>query len=159
MSNVHVVMVLGYFISCMLIYSLFLDAVMSKMSLLKLFFVLAAISFLIPIKLYRKWLTMSMYEYVFFNILGLTTISCALFFVLNASFKGQPYEESYKIVNIERQGKAFLFDLEHDQYKEEEYLRTIRDKDPYYRNGNEFFSITFSDGLFGVRIVENKRLH
>lgn len=159
MGGVQAFFVITYFVCTFVIFNLFENAEINGIGLIKLLCLLIGASFLIPIKFYRKWFTMSMYEYIFFNVLGFSTLFAALLFVLNFSFKGTAYEETYKIVNIERLEKAYRFDLENDVYKEKEYLRTIGDRDPYERKGNQYLSITFSDGLFGVRIIENKRLH
>lgn len=159
MSYIHAFMVLGYFVSCFLILSYFPKAVIDFEGLLKLFCLIIALSFIVPIKLYRKWLTMSMYEYIFLNLLGISTLGCALFFVLNESFRGEPYEETYKIESIERVHKAFVFNLEDAAYDQEVYLRTIKDKEQFEKTGNKYLSLTFAEGLFGVRVIENKRLH
>jgi hypothetical protein len=159
MSFIHAFMVVAYFVSCFLILSYFPDAVLDLSDLLKLFCLIIAISFLVPIKLYRKWLTMSMYEYIFLNVLGISTLGCALFFVLNDSFKGEAYEETYKIVAIERVHKAYVFSLEGEAYEDQVYLRTIKDNETYEKLGNEYLSLSFANGLFGVKVVENKRLH
>ncbi len=159
MHPIHVIMVVGYFVSCFMIYNFFQDVELSAFQLLKIFCLLVGIGFLIPIKLYRKKLTMSMYEYIFFNLLGFSTISCALLFLLNASFKDATYEETYRITDIERIHKAYILSLEEDAYADKEYLRIIRDKDNIEKRGNQFYSISFSDGFLGVRIIEKKRLH
>lgn len=159
MHPIHVIMVVGYFVSCFLIYLFFQEVELSAFELLKIFCLLIGIGFLIPIKVYRIKFTMSMYEYIFFNFLAFSTINCAILFSLNFAFKGQPYEETYRVTNIERVHKAYVFSLENDQYEDKEYLRTIRDKDNYQKTGNQYFSLSFSDGLLGIRVIENKRLH
>lgn len=159
MSFVHAFMVLGYFVSCFLLLNYFPNAEMSIGGLFKLFCLLIGLSFLVPIKLYRKKLTMSMYEYIFLNVLGISTLGCALFFILNDSFSGQSYEETYRITEIERQHKSYVFSLEDNAYEDQEYIRTMKDKDNYEKLGNQFFTLQFADGLFGIRVIENKRLH
>ena len=159
MTNFQVLMVLGYFISVFIIFQQFKDLDMSKFELFKLLVLLLSLSFLIPIKLYRKALTMSMYEYVIFNFIGFTTISCALVFTLNYTFKGEVYTESHKIEKIIRLDKGFLFQLEDETYADREFLRTMNDNEDFKREGNEYLNLTFSDGLFGIRIIEGRGLH
>jgi hypothetical protein len=46
--------------------------------------------------------------------------------------------------------------LEGGQYEDEDYLRVIYDKDFPNIKGTSEYSIKFSDGYFGLRVIEEK---
>lgn len=159
MNNFTVFMVILYFVSLFISIQFFkiIDLSLYKFFRLNLLFI--GISFLIPIHFYRKKLSMSFYEYTLINILSIGPFLCALCLILNFLFSGEVYVESYAIVNKERKGSQVLFSLENEEYKEKEYLRTINDYEDVGSIGNaNQLNIQFSDGLFGIRIIEGKRL-
>lgn len=159
MGTFHVLMVVSFFVSIFIILYQYPLADITILEFFKLICLLIGVSFLIPIKLYRKKLTMSIYEYIISNIISFTPVACALFFILNISFRGAMYEESYKIVHMERGDEKIVFTLENDQYADRVFLRSIHDKEVYEKEGNQYLSIYLSDGLFGMRIIEKKKLH
>lgn len=159
MHSVTVVMVVVYFISCVIILNGFVNADLKAFELIRLLCLLLGISFFVPLRLYRKKLTMSMYEYILINLLGVTPILCALFFSINWFSKGEVYAETYRIEVFERVEKDMLLQLEGDAYQDRAFLRTIHKNEEFVKDGNEFYTIYFSDGVLGLRFVEGKRLH
>ena len=159
MERFQIIMVICFFMSALqsLIYFQKMD--LSLLGLIKLYSLFLGLSFLLPISLYRIKLTISFYEYIIFNVISIAPGLLAILFTLNASFSSPPYVESYKIVTMEHTEFKSVYTLEKNAYQEKEYLRSINDKDKVEISGNEFFSIHFSDGLFGLRIVEKKELH
>lgn len=131
---------------------------MGILGLFKLFCFMVGASFLIPIKIYRKRLTMSIYEYIIFNIITIAPIFCSSFFVLNNVFASDTYVESYKVINIKVDHGNSFYILENEQYKEKEYLRTINNSDVSDVKGSDSLKIYFSDGLFGLREIRKKEV-
>ena len=128
----------------------------SNFGLFRLLAITAALWFFVPIKLYRKKFTMSFYEYIIFNIISFAPTSIVLLFILNLNLNGAPYIETYQIESFEPFERKYIFHLKNGQYEDEEYLRTIHDKNFQYLNGTSHYSIKFSDGYFGLRVIENK---
>ena len=128
----------------------------SIFGLFRLFAIAGALGFLIPIKFYRKKWTMSFYEYVTFNIISFAPISIVIVFILNLTFKHSPYTETYPISSFEPFKRKYEFHLEQGQYEDEDYLRVIYDKDFPNIKGTSEYSIKFSDGYFGLRVIEEK---
>lgn len=159
MDSFQIIMVICFFASALqsLIYFQKMD--LSLFGLVKFYCLFLGLSFLIPISLYRSKLTMSFYEYVIFNIISIAPGLLAVLFTINASFSSSPYVESYRIITMDHTEFKSVYTLENDAYKEKEYLRSINDKDEVEISGNEFLSIYFSDGLFGLRLIEKKELH
>lgn len=152
-------MVILYFVSLFISIQFFQIVDLSLYEFLRLNFLFIGISFLIPIYLYRKKLSMSFYEYTLINILSIGPFLCTLCLIVNFFFSGETYTESFAIVNKERVGNQVIFTLENEQYEGKEYLRTIYDYEDVGRIGSaNQLQIQFSDGLFGIRIIEGKRL-
>lgn len=159
MGWLHIAMVLAYFLSIAVILNGYPVVDLTLYEFFQMLCLMLAITFLIPLKLYRKKLTMSIYEYIILNFIGLTPFLCASFLLANEGMKGNNYEESYKIIHIERVEKSTVFTLENDQYQERPYLRTIYDSETFVKTGIDSLGILFSKGGLGVRIIERKRLH
>lgn len=158
MEGVTVLAIFTFFMSCFYSITHFMTVDMGILGLFKLFCFMVGASFLIPVKVYRKWLTMSIYEYIIFNIISLAPLFCSSFFILNNMFASDVYIESYKVIDIEvDRGKSYYI-LENKQYEDEEYLRTINNADVSDVKGSDSLKIYFSDGLFGLREVRKKEV-
>lgn len=128
----------------------------SNFGLLRLLLFAMAIGFLIPIKLYRKKLTMSFYEYIIFNIISFAPSSISLLIILNLCFHSNPYIETYKVIGFESSEEKYIYHLENDQYIEEEYIRTIYDDNFPNISGHNYYAIQLADGHFGLRVIQKK---
>jgi hypothetical protein len=159
MHAVHVTMVVVYFASCLVVLNAFLIADLNTFELIRLICLMLAISFFIPIKVYRRKFTMSMYEYILLNLIGISPLFMALFLGGNWMFKGEAYEESYRIEEMVRDDKSMILMLENDAYQEREFLRTLYPNEEFEKEGTDNYSIYFADGPFGVRFIEGKKLH
>ncbi|MFT4756829.1 MAG: hypothetical protein ACI91R_001479, partial [Vicingaceae bacterium] len=82
--------------------------------------------------------------------------SIVILFILNLTFKNSPYIETYPISSFEPFKRKYEFHLEEGQYEDEDYLRVIYDKDFPNIKGTSEYSIKFSDGYFGLRVIEEK---
>ena len=131
----------------------------SNFGLFRLLAITTALWFFIPIKLYRKKFTISFYEYVIFNIISFAPTSIVLLFILNLTFNSSPYIETYQISDFEPFDEKYIFNLADGQYQEDEYLRTIYDYNFPNIQGTTEYSIKFSDGYFGLRVIEEKSSH
>ena len=106
-----------------------------------------------------KKFTISFYEYVIFNIISFAPTSIVLLFILNLTFNSSPYIETYQISDFEPFDEKYIFNLADGQYQEDEYLRTIYDYNFPNIQGTTEYSIKFSDGYFGLRVIEEKSSH
>jgi len=159
MENFTYVMILAYFCALFYIIQTFPYLDLKKMELLRFYCLFLAIGFLFPLKLYRKKFTMSIYEYLIFNILTFASSTFALFLILNASVTIEEAVESYKIEHVRRVDGYTIYTLENNAYEEKKYLRKINDIDLVTVNGENYLKIHFKKGLFGIRIVERKELY
>lgn len=159
MHAIHVLMVVVYFISSLIVLNAFLIADLNTFELIKLICLMLAISFLVPVKFYRRRLTISMYEYILLNLIGISPFFMALFLGGNWTFRGDSYEESYRIEQMIRDEKSMILVLEDDAYAEREFLRTLNPNEEFEKEGTENYSIFFADGPLGIRFIEGKRLH
>jgi hypothetical protein len=128
----------------------------SNFGLFQLLAITVAIWFFVPIRLYRKKFTMSFYEYIIFNIISFAPTSIVLLFLLNLAFNGSPYIETYPIIKFEPSKEKYIFKLADGQYEEAQHLRTIYDYNFPNIHGTSQYSIKFSDGYFGLRVIEEK---
>ncbi|MDA9782959.1 hypothetical protein N9B55_00955 [Vicingaceae bacterium] len=131
----------------------------SNFGLFRLLAITTALWFFIPIKLYRKIFTMSFYEYVIFNIISFAPTSIVLLFILNLALNSSPYIETYTISSFEPFDDKYIFHLVDEQYEDDEYLRTIYGDNFPKIEGTSEYSIKFSDGYFGLRVIEDKSSH
>lgn len=159
MESFNILMVVSFFMASFYVFHSFFSLDIDLFNLLQFYCLFIGLGFLIPIKLYRKKLTMSFYEYLLFNLLSFSPVLIALFFFVNNSFKGGTYVETYNIAHYELNEYGAVYTLEKGQYKDKTYLRSVNQNNNAEVLGNSKLSIYFSDGLFGLRIIENKVLH
>lgn len=159
MSSVHAIMVLSWFFCNLYILELFTKLEINLFQLVQIGVSGIALGFFIPITIYRKKFTMSFYEYIILNILSAGPILCAAFIFLNVTFSSPSYVETYKITSSYRKDGNSVYLLENNTYLDKEYLRTVKHNKNYKKGGSEYLKIQFSDGLFGIRLIEAKSLH
>ena len=154
-----ILMVAGYFIASLIIFNLFTSLDLSLIQLVQLFCLFLGLCFLIPIRLYRKILPISYYEYILFNILSASPFLILLAFSINMMFRGDTYIESYEILDIEVTPSKTIYTLENNAYEDKEYLRSINPNEDLEISGSKNLAIYFSDGLLGIRIIEKKKTY
>ena len=159
MDDFNIITVCSFFMGCFLIFFQFESLDLSLFGLIKFYALFVGISFLIPIKLYRKKLTMSFYEYLLFNFLSFAVLAIALLFYTNNKFAGPTYVETYEIINFDQNEYETVYILKDNQYENKKYIRSVKQGDEVIIEGNSKLSIYFSDGLFGLRKIEKKLLH
>lgn len=153
------IMVTSFFPSSITVLMVFRILDLTKFQFLQLFALILAISFFIPIRLYRKKLTISFYEYTIFNFISITPMLLALIFSLNIIFTGNTYVETYSIVKREPSKYQYVYTLADNQYEDKKYLRTIYSNNYPNITGFSKYSIYFQDGMFGIRVIEKKLAH
>jgi len=158
MDRFQIVLIGIFFLSCFACLTMFYSLDLSLFGLFKLLCLFIGISFLVPISLYRKKFTMSFYEYIIFSAISIAPAMLTLTLFTNIALKSPSYVENYKIEHIEHTSIRSIYTLENNAYHEKVYLRSIGNKDEVVVNGSSKFSIIFSDGLFGIRIIEGKQL-
>jgi hypothetical protein len=159
MESFQITMVCVFFASCFLSLTIFNELDLSLFGLFKLLSLFIGVSFFMPISFYRKKFTMSFYEYVIFSCISVGPALLTLMLYLNIGFKSPSYTESYGIESVVHNSSQSVYTLTGNVYEDKEYLRSIGNKDEVVVEGSSNFSIVFSDGLFGIRIIEQKRLH
>jgi len=159
MNNLTVVLLFIYFGSLFYIVSSFPHIDLSAVGLLKLLCLTLAFGLIIPIKFYRKKFTMSIYEYLIFNLLAFAPALLSVMLLLNNIIIMNSYKETYHIVSQKRISGYTIYELQDNAYQEKEYLRRINDLDLVSMHGSEKLTIHFSEGLFGIRYIDKKELH
>lgn len=159
MSSITLLGIIAYFTSCFYVVYTFESLDIRVLGIFKLFCFFIGISFLIPIKIYRKKLTISIYEYIILNIITVAPVLCSIVLFLNAVFAGDPYTEQYKITSTYIEGTQVYYVLENDTYLDKPYLRTINKNEEADFQGTDYIELTFKDGLFGIRKVVSKKFY
>ncbi len=159
MSTFTVLAIAAYFICCFYIFIQFQTLALNVLGLIKLICFFIGASFLVPLKLYRKRFTMSIYEYLIINIIGISPMSCALFLFFNVIFSGPTYIETYKINSFYSDRNRVYYVLENNVYSDVPNIRSIDKNKAAEFMGKDSLRIHFKDGLFGIRKIHNTTLH
>ncbi len=153
--------VLAYFINYFFIIELFKILELKLLNLFRLLALTVGISFFIPIRVYRKKIRLSYYEYIIYNLICVGPLFLLLILSLNIGFSSKNYTETYSIVSINKidEYSGHVLTLENDAYEDKLYLREIKATENI---GNistaKKIEYKFSDGLFGIRIIKDKTL-
>lgn len=159
MSAITLMAIVAFFFSCFYIVHIFQSLEISILGMFQLFCFFIGVSFLIPIKLYRKKLTVSIYEYIILNIITVAPVLCSLLLILNIAFAGNPYHENYRIISSYMEGTQVFYELENNKYNDKPYLRTISKNETVDFSGTRNLELTFKDGLFGIRKIVSKKFY
>ncbi len=157
MGNVHVVMTLAFFIGLFLLVNFASETVISIWGITKVVVGIFAISLLVPIKWYRKKLTMSIYEFFLISLLGYAPLFGGLFFFTNHIGSDNFHVETYNIESIEMSRYFSTIHLENDTLEEYAILTAFDSRDSAYYKGRSTARYEFKDGLWGLKIVLDKR--
>lgn len=157
MGPVHILMSLGLFIGLFFIINFATVTVISTWSITKIFAGVLAISLLVPIKWYRKKLTMNIYEFFLLGLLGYAPLITGTFFAANYFTSSNEHSEVYKIEQVEM--STFYSDLilENDTLNEYALLTCFDSRDSSLYKGRTKAKYTFEDGGFGLKILIDKR--
>ena len=83
MGTVHILMTIALFIGLFFIINYATVTVISTWNITKIFAGILAISLLVPIKWYRKKLTMNIYEFFLLSLLGYAPLLTGVYFAAN----------------------------------------------------------------------------
>lgn len=132
------------------------------LNLSKFFALSSVIGFLIPLKLYSKWLHLIKYEMIIFNIIGVAPFLTGLFLLLNFLFVSESYTNNYKIEKIYLEGeqdyRSIGVVLENNIFSKERKIVEITDTPPSDIFEYHFLKLTLSKGLFGYEVIKEKTL-
>lgn len=159
MEAITLIGVIAYFASCFFIVYIFQSLDISVFGMFQLFCFFVGASFLIPIKLYRKKLTMSIYEYIILNVITVAPVLSSLMLIINILFAGDSYKEHYSITSSYMDGTQVYYTLENNAYADKPYLRTINKNELAEFKGTNNIELTFKDGLFGIRKIVSKKFY
>jgi hypothetical protein len=157
METIHILMALALFIGLGLIITFATSTVITIWGITKIFAFVLAISLLIPIKWYRKKLTMNVYEFFLLSLLGYAPIITGLFFTLNFTTRSNYHVETYTIQSIEK-GKYYSdVHLKNDTLSEYSLLTSYDTRESNFYLGRKTMRYEFEDGGFGLKILVDKR--
>jgi hypothetical protein len=157
MGPIHLLMTVTFFIGLFLITNYATVTVISTWSITKIFAGILAISLLIPIKWYRKKLTINIYEFFLLGLLGYAPFLTGIYFATNYFTRGNEHVETYKIEQVEMH--TFFSDLilENDTLNEYALLTCFDSRDSGLYKGRTKAKYTFEDGGLGLKILVDKR--
>lgn len=158
MAGLTYLAVMIYFGSCGYIISTNSYFDLTLFGYLKIFCFFIGLAFLIPVRIYRKKYTMSIYEYIIINFIAIAPILSAGFLMSNQLFVSDISTECYEIVEKKNINGDIHFFLKDDVYADKPYLRTIKNRDKFVRYGTDNYCIEFKNGWFGLRTIESKSL-
>ena len=160
----YTAMLLGWFIGIVTIYVIGLITVLNMYDFTRIIAFFCLSGLLIPLRFYRKYLSIDKLEVVFFNIMGVGPIIFSFLLLLNFFTAGPHRIETYEIVAKEaldsslHGGKTFYrVTLEDDALERYPTLRRI---DPvehnFYPANTNRMNFEFSTGIIGWDILHGK---
>lgn len=158
-DNLMGFIVILYFIVTICVTAIFQILDLSIFQLFRLFILTVGISFLIPIKVYRKRWALNFYEYLIYNIVFVGPTLLLIAFSINFINPSPTYTESYAITAKERIDGAIVLGLENNKYQDKTYLRTFSENEDTHKAAYaNRLELEFSNGLLGIRIIKNRIL-
>ena len=157
MESIHIIMVLAFFIGLGMIVIFASETVISIWGITKIFSFLLAITLLIPIKWYRKKLTMNVYEFFLLSLLGYAPFLTGLFFTVNYLNQSNFHVEKYPIESIERGIYFSDIILKNDTLSEYAILTSFDNRDSTFYKGRKQMRYEFKHGGLGLKILLDKR--
>lgn len=106
--------------------------------------------------LFRKQLHLTLIDGLYINVFATAPLCILLFLGLNR-IDSTTYTEQYRIESYEANGGKYVIELENNAYQEFWRIRNVSyDSRPARMHDIEF---TFSDGLFGYKILKETKLY
>src|SRR5690554_711985 len=153
--------ILFYFIIFIGLIQIFKQLDLTIFHFFRLLIIMIGVAFFIPISLYRKRWRLSYYLYTIFNIIFSGPLLLLFIFILNISFTSKPYIEEHKIIRMEASPAKnhTMIILENNQYEDKSYLRKVsKDDNIGFLSRAKKLKIEFSDGLFGICIIKERKV-
>ncbi len=149
--------VLGLFVGLLLIIGFYSVTLISFYTVTKFLVGFGIVGFLIPLKLYQKWLNFIKYEMIIFNVIGIAPFFTGLILLLNFTITTVTTTETY---NIEKayfdSGRFVGIVLENNAFADESRIVEFSDKNLIEIKRYKTLSITLDKGLFGFDVVKNR---
>lgn len=158
MGSAHVVLVLLFFFCAAFLGNTFLSIDLSLFDYLKFFLIFLVLSIAVPIKWYRKKLTLSYYEFYIFNTISIAPFLFSFFLFLNFVSTNSSTKK-YKIVNATLEERKRIYTLENSALNNKEFARTFTNKELNRIFGGDTLKIQFSTGIFGITRVDEKTIY
>ena len=118
------------------------------------------IGFLIPLKLYQKWLHFIKYETIIFNIIGVGPFLTGLFLLTNFLFSTNTFTHQYRIDKIYRNGEdgyqSLGAILEDNIFSGEPKIVSLTDEEFISLHNKKYLLLTISNGAFGFKVINEK---
>ena len=118
--------------------------------------------FLIPLKVYQKWLHFIKYETIIFNIIGVGPFLTGIFLLINFFVSTNTFthqyriekvyidgEDSYQYIGVVLEGNVFSGEPKIVELTDEEMLTIYKKKS---------LMLTVSEGVFGFEVIKEKKL-
>lgn len=157
MGTIHVIMSVSLFVGLFLLIKFATVTVITTWSISKIFAGVLAISLLVPIKWYRKKLTMNVYEFFLIGLLGYAPLLTGTYFATNFLTSSNEHSEIYKIEQVEMHTFYSDLKLENDTLSEYALLTCFDSRDSSLYKGRTKAKYTFEDGGLGLKILVDKR--
>ncbi|MGB0886608.1 MAG: hypothetical protein ACPGSL_00685 [Vicingaceae bacterium] len=149
--------VLGLFVGLLLIIGFYSVTLISFYTITKFLVGFGIVGFLIPLKLYQKWLNFIKYEMIIFNIIGVAPLFTGLMLLLNFTITTHTKTETY---NLEKayfdNGRFVGIVLENNAYADEPRIVEFSDKTLIEIKRYQTLNIKLDEGIFGFDVVVNR---
>ena len=145
------------FIGLFLIINYASVTVISAWNITKIYTGILAISLLVPIKWYRKKLTINIYEFFLLGLLGYAPLLTGSYFATNYLTSYNEHSEIYKIESVEMHTFYSDLILENDTLSEYALLTCFDSRDSSLYKGRTKAKYTFEYGGLGLKILIDKR--
>jgi len=116
--------------------------------------------FLIPLKLYERWLHFIKYETIIFNIIGVGPFFTGLFLLFNLIFSTNEFTHRYRIDKVYRNGEdgyqSLGVILEDNVFSGEPKIVELTDEEFLAIYKKKSLLLTVSNGAFGFDVIKKK---
>lgn len=150
----HSVMIVLFFIAAFAIYFLIKITLITLIDASQFLMVFGLVGFGL-LFLVRKRFGLSILDGLYYCAFAVAPISMALFLWIN-TLSQQDHTETHKVVGVTPGGRGYVYELENDAYTE--YWRIRNMSEPPSDLTNTTITYTFSEGVFGYRVIRESVL-
>lgn len=134
--------------------------ILDLMDYAKLFFCTYLFLLAIPIKFYRKYLTISFYEFFILNLVSVTPLLLMLIFSLNYFIQIDETTETFPVEKVRYNQKYMkrIVTLKNYKHADFEAFRTIYDWNSFSNRSHNEYVIRYTTGVFGIKMYQHQIL-
>ena len=118
--------------------------------------------FLIPLRMYQKWLHFIKYETIIFNIIGVGPFFTGLFLLINFFFSTNSFTHQYRIDKIYIDGEdsyqSIGVVLENNIFSGEPKIVELTEDEILTIYQKKSLILTISEGALGFQVIKEKKL-